>query len=467
MKHDEHFLSRLARLDKEHAEIALGLYYDSALVKHILRAADIADDTDRVALCLGAPEQGPHLIVARNGHFVTCLGEGMLLQEGQPVISRHRLDKISESVSSLRSLVADARAGNRKQTRRKLQRAFQAGSGLSQQEFEELAPWLPLLAPNFLMSLIDAFELCGRLVEHLDRRKLRRRDDELLHEYWRSAWQVAHLTMLLGSDGGTVVRKMLEVLEQDTPGVAQQLAWSLVRLGVTSFAARGAWIGSKLPAMVVPIAKRRYLDEQATFLTSLTDGLSLAAVGLRHRKYNAEVGKVLARGAPPLPERPTPTEVVRHYANHYFNVHTTDPQPYLQHTIDLSRQLVRGMYQGRPEQEIEALDLLPSDIPVAMFLTVPMNVHESTNGPRAVFEWLPWIVSVDAKAFYLPEPLVGWVRGPWQRADGLLLLEARRDGGVLRPQPVVAPPKIGRNEPCPCGSGKKYKRCCGAPGSSD
>lgn len=25
-------------------------------------------------------------------------------------------------------------------------------------------------------------------------------------------------------------------------------------------------------------------------------------------------------------------------------------------------------------------------------------------------------------------------------------------------------PKIGRNEPCPCGSGKKYKRCCGAGG---
>jgi hypothetical protein len=23
-------------------------------------------------------------------------------------------------------------------------------------------------------------------------------------------------------------------------------------------------------------------------------------------------------------------------------------------------------------------------------------------------------------------------------------------------------PKIGRNDPCPCGSGKKYKRCCGA-----
>lgn len=25
-----------------------------------------------------------------------------------------------------------------------------------------------------------------------------------------------------------------------------------------------------------------------------------------------------------------------------------------------------------------------------------------------------------------------------------------------------AAPKIGRNDPCPCGSGKKYKKCCGA-----
>ena len=30
------------------------------------------------------------------------------------------------------------------------------------------------------------------------------------------------------------------------------------------------------------------------------------------------------------------------------------------------------------------------------------------------------------------------------------------------PQPYLAPPKTGRNDPCPCGSGKKYKKCCGA-----
>jgi len=30
------------------------------------------------------------------------------------------------------------------------------------------------------------------------------------------------------------------------------------------------------------------------------------------------------------------------------------------------------------------------------------------------------------------------------------------------PQPYLAPPKTGRNDPCPCGSGKKCKKCCGA-----
>jgi hypothetical protein len=30
-----------------------------------------------------------------------------------------------------------------------------------------------------------------------------------------------------------------------------------------------------------------------------------------------------------------------------------------------------------------------------------------------------------------------------------------------REEPYRAPSKVGRNEPCPCGSGKKFKKCCG------
>ncbi len=36
-------------------------------------------------------------------------------------------------------------------------------------------------------------------------------------------------------------------------------------------------------------------------------------------------------------------------------------------------------------------------------------------------------------------------------------------GEASTPQgPVVKGKKVGRNELCPCGSGKKYKKCCGA-----
>jgi uncharacterized protein len=68
-----------------------------------------------------------------------------------------------------------------------------------------------------------------------------------------------------------------------------------------------------------------------------------------------------------------------------------------------------------------------------------------------------------------PEPI-----GPEQRKKVISsmaasLVEAhlyfRQDGqpqvSTLRPEPQHANVKIGRNDPCPCGSGKKFKRCCG------
>jgi tetratricopeptide (TPR) repeat protein len=40
---------------------------------------------------------------------------------------------------------------------------------------------------------------------------------------------------------------------------------------------------------------------------------------------------------------------------------------------------------------------------------------------------------------------------------------ALREAQVRAPDPALRlGPKLGRNDPCPCGSGKKYKKCCGA-----
>lgn len=41
-------------------------------------------------------------------------------------------------------------------------------------------------------------------------------------------------------------------------------------------------------------------------------------------------------------------------------------------------------------------------------------------------------------------------------------LRAEQGGQVAKVETVVHEgPRIGRNDPCPCGSGKKYKKCCG------
>ena len=57
------------------------------------------------------------------------------------------------------------------------------------------------------------------------------------------------------------------------------------------------------------------------------------------------------------------------------------------------------------------------------------------------------------------------VEGTYPAGDGIeIRLAAHGLDWMLDPpvpqSPVVHGPKVGRNEPCPCGSGKKYKKCC-------
>lgn len=61
---------------------------------------------------------------------------------------------------------------------------------------------------------------------------------------------------------------------------------------------------------------------------------------------------------------------------------------------------------------------------------------------------------VDAKADWLYE-LPQWNQIFDEEKKKALYLEQKKSGTVVKGK------KIGRNDPCPCGSGKKYKKCCG------
>lgn len=68
-----------------------------------------------------------------------------------------------------------------------------------------------------------------------------------------------------------------------------------------------------------------------------------------------------------------------------------------------------------------------------------------------------------AEDFFLPESWMPYHARPWEMKDTLELIETHFTRNISRERPPQrheeAPP--GRNDPCPCGSGQKYKRCCG------
>ncbi|MEZ5304540.1 MAG: SEC-C metal-binding domain-containing protein [Verrucomicrobiales bacterium] len=75
-------------------------------------------------------------------------------------------------------------------------------------------------------------------------------------------------------------------------------------------------------------------------------------------------------------------------------------------------------------------------------------------GYRAFFE-ASWIAALKKEAASEPH---------WQK----ILASSEEDGTVLASGGTVrrAQPRVGRNDPCPCGSGKKFKKCCEGKGGA-
>ena len=72
-----------------------------------------------------------------------------------------------------------------------------------------------------------------------------------------------------------------------------------------------------------------------------------------------------------------------------------------------------------------------------------LSIYEQYD--EIVNNWYKWDEGAEEETF---EEIRNWM--------GNDLTETEAENSPVRKQP-----KIGRNEPCPCGSGKKYKKCCG------
>lgn len=95
-------------------------------------------------------------------------------------------------------------------------------------------------------------------------------------------------------------------------------------------------------------------------------------------------------------------------------------------------------------------------------------VHQRAAEPLVaaqpqIYAKLGELLEEDVREAVITEEIAGLILRPTQVVIEAFdaAIEGRRPGERRGPL-VRETPKVGRNEPCPCGSGQKYKRCHGA-----
>ena len=98
---------------------------------------------------------------------------------------------------------------------------------------------------------------------------------------------------------------------------------------------------------------------------------------------------------------------------------------------------------------MELMDGINARTVELLFKTHPANAAPPQVRPVAMQVYKPELAAPSAAPDGPLEPAAGPLGTPQQERP--------------KPKPVVKDgPRVGRNDPCPCGSGKKYKKCCGA-----
>jgi hypothetical protein len=298
MGHDEHFLERLDRVPRQHVELALGLYRDHELVRAILLDARLPATADRIALALEDGGEGPHVIVARDGGFVTCLGEGMSTG-ALPVVSRAHLDGLATKVERVREGLALARRRGLDEAKL-LGRLESGGPTVSREDFlgasAMVGPAVPLLMGMYTSWVGALDEMYPLLFTSRSWDAARRRDAE--RSLMRGAWAMAHSAMVLVDAASREwVRDWASLA-----GHVDLSPWTFLTMtSAFPFVVRSAWLAGRLGKPMFGSYKTRF-DKAINSIDLREAGWGIACMGLRHASLRSEAMRAL-RSPPPHGDR--------------------------------------------------------------------------------------------------------------------------------------------------------------------
>ena len=460
MGHAAHFLRRLDRVSDAHVELALTLYRDELLLREVLSRASVPERAERLAISLEDPVEGPFIVVTREGRFVTCLGTGMRASN-LPVVTRERLDLAASTVQRMREELARVRAlvasGAEGQAALAFERMQQQGPRFAREDAEVLLRIMPLIEAQCCDALLGLLREAHPRADQLSRfrlddpRRLSTEQQKRLFALGDSVWAIANLVGLVTP----------QALRRRAPGVpAEKLLHSVTYLtaqwGTSIHTARSLAFIARAGKTALAMLKGR--APSPILMMRMWRELAFGAIALKSTKLRAEAVKALTTGDPEQVPEGQPLEAMARIVGNQVARIIREPGAEAEFF-----QVSRRFAEMATEEEGAAV---PEDVARSAWLLSPMTMHDS-SAARALLVvalGLPSLVQAPAEALYLPS---AWARRlvPERSVDEVAYwlrsyLEAYRVG--RRSETITrAAPKAGRNDPCPCGSGKKSKRCCG------
>ena len=473
MGHAAHFLRRLDRVSDAQVELALTLYRDEALLAEVLRGASLAEGAERVAISLDDPIGGPFVVVTRGGRFVTCLGAGMR-PTGLPVLTRERLDVAAGRVQRMRDELARVRrlreSGADGQASLAFRRMQQQGARFAREDAKVLLQMQPLIERDCIFVMLD---LCDSLFDATKRvatyriatpDRLSKQQREVVLAFGRAAWTIAHLLVLVSSNRVREVFARGEAAAPDHAGIVHGLASLTFEWGTLLHVARALWFvsqGGKAALAAVKADTRSY-----TLVHRLYRELALASLALRSEKLRAEALKAMTSR-----EREVDTKlkaaregVAVAWAQTLRAV-VTQPAHFEAFYLEQSRRYAAMGAGDGEDPSPEACAAIPDEVARIAWFASPFSLYdyEAGGGHTVTLFGLPAIIGAAPEELFLPAE---WAQRLMPRSDldeVAYWLPKYLAGNhyTMRRSPRKVEARVGRNDPCPCGSGHKHKRCCG------
>jgi hypothetical protein len=197
-------------------------------------------------------------------------------------------------------------------------------------------------------------------------------------------------------------------------------------------------------------------------------GLGLGAIALRHSGTMAEVKRILQS----YPDPPPPPadggvhqtmDAVRESVARAVLQMFDDAEERVSTSMEMGRGFCVALGQDLPEghpYRFETPEQVPDELARTAVLSFDADVHDR-NVQQFILVALPLAAQAAAEDFYHPRDVVRAWFGQWTPEESLDRLKRFAQGP--KKEGVRAEPKPGRNDPCPCGSGKKWKKCHGGP----